>query len=54
MSHDQAFAIAKVKQADLEADAATSRLTRKREEPEEASPKTERPRVRLFARPRTV
>jgi len=54
LHHDNAFAIAKHRQADLEADAATSRLTRKREEPEEAPPKTERPRLRLFARPRTV
>lgn len=54
LSHDQAFAIAKVKQVDLEADAAASRLTRKREGSEKASPKTERPRLRLFARPRTV
>lgn len=54
LSHDNAFAIAKQRQADLEADAAASRLTRKREGSEETSPKTERPRLRLFARPRTV
>jgi hypothetical protein len=34
LSHDQAFAIAKMKQAELEADAAARRLVRAPEEPE--------------------
>lgn len=49
LPHDQAFAIAKTKRADFEADAAAERLVKKPEEPE---PKAERPRRKPFARPR--
>jgi hypothetical protein len=49
LPHDQAFAIAKTRQADFEADAAAERLARK---PEETEQKAERPRRKLFARPR--
>lgn len=49
MPHDQAFAIAKMRQVELESDAADRRLAKKVEELE---PKPERRKPRLFARVR--
>ncbi|GAA3658544.1 hypothetical protein C8D88_114203 [Lentzea atacamensis] len=49
LSHDQAFAIAKMRQGELEADAAVRLLAKK---PEEVAPKPARRRWRLFARVR--
>lgn len=49
LHHDQAFAIAKAKQSEFEADAAAERLVKK---PDDTEPKAERPRWKPFARPR--
>jgi hypothetical protein len=48
-SHHDAFAIAKYRQADFEADAAARRLAKKSEE---VAAKPERRRLRLFVRER--
>ncbi|GHH62841.1 hypothetical protein [Lentzea cavernae] len=47
--HHNAFAIAKYRQQEFEADAAARRLVKK---PEEVAPKPERRRLRLFVRVR--
>ncbi|GLY49134.1 hypothetical protein [Lentzea sp. NBRC 102530] len=49
-SHHEAFAIAKYRQQDFEADAAARRLVQKSEE--EVAPKPERRRLGLFVRVR--
>jgi hypothetical protein len=49
LSHDQAFAIAKMRQVEFEADAAVRRQFKK---VDEVTPKPERRRWRLFARVR--
>ena len=50
ISHHDAFAIAKYRQQDFEADAAARRLVKKTEEEVKAEP--ERRRLRLFVRVR--
>ncbi|MFD4644591.1 hypothetical protein ACFWN2_45300 [Lentzea sp. NPDC058436] len=49
LSHHDAFAIAKFRQQEFEADAAARRLVKKTEE---VAPKPERSRLRLFVRVR--